>query len=154
MIMQRLKCLLFVLALAVAPAWANLGEDDTSESSNPEWIEGKKAVEAQDWKRAAALLSKAAAAEPDNADIQNWLGFSNRKLGNMDAAFAAYNKALALNPRHKHAHEYIGEAYLMTGNLPKAEQHLVELQKLCTPIPCEEYQDLKRAVDDYKKNKR
>ena len=152
--MKRFKYFLLALAFAAAPVWANLGEDETSDSSNPDWIEAKKAVEAQDWKRAAALLSKAAAAEPDNADMQNWLGFANRKLGNMDAAFAAYNEALKLNPRHKHAHEYIGEAYLMTGNVPKAEQHLAELQKLCTPVPCEEYKDLKRALDDYKKNKK
>jgi len=71
--------------------------------------------------------------------------------GNLDAAFAAYNKALKLNPRLKAAHEYIGEAYLISGNVAKAEQHLVELQKLCTPIPCEEYKDLRRAVDEYKK---
>ena len=45
------------------------------------------------------LLTKAAAADPNNADIQNWLGFAQRKQGNLDAAFAAYNKALKLNPR-------------------------------------------------------
>jgi tetratricopeptide (TPR) repeat protein len=86
------------------------------------------------------------------ADVQNWLGFAQRKQGNLDAAFAAYDKALKLNPRHKAAHEYIGEAYLISGKLPQAEQHLAELQKLCTPIPCEEYKDLRRAVDEYKKN--
>ncbi|MGH8596750.1 MAG: tetratricopeptide repeat protein, partial [Gammaproteobacteria bacterium] len=64
------------------------------------------------------------------------------------------NEALKLNPKHKHAHEYIGEAYLLTDNLGKAEQHLAELQKLCTPIPCEEYKELKRAVESYKKNKK
>ncbi|MCW5623024.1 MAG: tetratricopeptide repeat protein, partial [Burkholderiales bacterium] len=93
----------------------------------------------------------AAAAEPDNADTRNWLGFANRKLGNMDAAFAAYREALQLDPRHKNAHEYIGEAYLMVDDLPKAEQHLSELQKLCTPIPCEEYKELKHAIDEYRK---
>lgn len=151
--MKALKHLILALALAAAPAWANLGEEE-GESSNPDWVEAKKAVEAQDWKRAVPLLAKAAEAEPKNADIRNWLGFANRKLGNMDAAFTAYNEALTLNPRHKHAHEYIGEAYLMTGNLAKAEQHLADLQRLCTPIPCEAYKDLKRAVDEYKKKKK
>jgi Flp pilus assembly protein TadD len=149
--MKTLKYLLLALALFAAPAAANLGDSEENESTNPDWLEGKKAVEAQDWKKAADLISKAAAAEPENADIQNWLGFANRKLGKMDAAFAAYTQALKLNPKHKHAHEYIGEAYLMTKNVAKAEQHLAELQKLCTPIPCEEYQELKRAVEAYKK---
>ena len=70
------------------------------------------------------------------------------------AAFSAYNAALKLNPQHKAAHEYIGEAYLLTGDIGKAEQHLTELQKLCTPMPCEEYKDLRRALDDYKKKKK
>ncbi len=144
----------FVLALvmaALAPAaLANLGAEE-EDSTNPDWVAGKRAVEAQDWKAAAAHLSKAAAAEPNNANIQNWLGFSQRKLGNMDAAFAAYAAALKLDPKLKPAHEYIGEAYLQVNNLPKAESHLAELQRLCSPIPCEEYKDLKRAVDAYKK---
>ena len=140
------------LAIALPPeASANMGGMDEEESSNPDAIAGKKAVEDKDWKRGVELLTKAAAAEPENAQIQNWLGFAQRKQGNLDAAFAAYNKALKLNPQLKTAHEYIGEAYLMSGDVTKAEQHLAELKKLCSPIPCEEYKDLRRAVDDYKK---
>jgi Flp pilus assembly protein TadD len=150
--MKVLTRLLLALALATlfSAARANMGAE-VEESTNPDWIAGKEAVEAQDWKTAVEHLSKAAAAEPDNADIENWLGFAQRKLGNMDAAFAAYHAALELDPDHKHAHEYIGEAYLLVNDLPKAEKHLAELQRLCTPIPCEEYKDLKRAVDAYKK---
>ena len=150
--MNALARLLLALAVAAlsSATLANMGAEE-EDSSNPEWLAGKAAVEAKDWKSAAAHLSKAAAAEPKNADIQNWLGFAQRKLGNMDAAFAAYDAALKLNPKHKHAHEYIGEAYLLVNDLPKAETHLAELQRLCTPIPCEEYKDLKRAVDAYKK---
>jgi Flp pilus assembly protein TadD len=155
MILNRLTlaAALAAACLLALPALANLGAE-SEESSNEDWLAGKAAVEAKDWKTAADRLAKAAAAEPKNADIQNWLGFSQRKLGNLDAAFAAYNEALRLNPSHKAAHEYIGEAYLISGKLDKAEQHLADLQRLCTPIPCEEYKDLKRAVDDYKKAKK
>jgi Flp pilus assembly protein TadD len=147
--------LALILATAIPlSASANLGAEDAAESKDPNWVEGKKAVEAQEWKRASELLSKAAAAEPTNADIQNWLGFAQRKQGNLNAAFAAYNEALKLNPAHKAAHEYIGEAYLIAGNLAKAEQHLAELQKLCSPIPCEQLKDLRRAVEEYKKKKK
>jgi tetratricopeptide (TPR) repeat protein len=145
---------LILVAVISLSASANMGAEDAAESTDPNWVEGKKAVEAQEWKRATELLSKAGAADPKNADIQNWLGFAQRKQGHLDAAFAAYNEALKLNPAHKAAHEYIGEAYLMTGNLAKAEQHLAELQKLCSPIPCEQLKDLRRAVDEYKKRKK
>jgi len=143
--------LALAIGLVAVPAVANMGADDGEESTNPDWLAGKQAVEAQDWKSAAAHLTKAAAAEPNNADIQNWLGFAQRKLGNMEAAFSAYQTALKLDPGHKRAHEYVGEAYLMVNDLPKAEIHLTELQRLCSPIPCEEYKDLKRAVEDYRK---
>lgn len=150
--MMRSCTLILLLALGAGPALANISGMQT-ESDNPDFQAGKAAVEAQDWKAAVEHLTKAAAAEPDNADTRNWLGFANRKLGNMDAAFAAYREALQLDPRHKNAHEYIGEAYLMVDDLPKAEQHLSELQKLCTPIPCEEYKELKHAIDEYRKTR-
>jgi len=148
---MRAYTLTLLLALFAGMAHANMGDREVSASGNEDLLAGKEAIEQQDWKSAVEHLTKATAAEPNNADARNWLGFANRKLGNMEAAFAAYGEALKLDPQHKHAHEYIGEAYLMVDDLPKAESHLSELQKLCTPIPCEEYKDLKRAVDDYKK---
>jgi Flp pilus assembly protein TadD len=151
--MRMQLCAALAAALLSVSASANMGTEGGTESTNADWLEGKKAIEAQDWKGAVEHLSKAAAAEPDNADIQNWLGFANRKQGKMDAAFSAYNQALKLNPKHRNAHEYIGEAYLLVNDVARAELHLAELQKLCTPIPCEEYKELKRAVDDYKKKK-
>jgi Flp pilus assembly protein TadD len=145
--------LIFLLLSSPLTSLANMGAEG-SESDDPDAVEGKQAIAAQDWKRAVQLLTKAAATDPNNADVQNWLGFAQRKSGNLDAAFSAYNTALKLNPQLKAAHEYIGEAYLLTGNVGQAEQHLAELQKLCTPIPCEEYKDLRRAVEDYKKKKK
>jgi len=143
--------LTLILALCAGLAHANMGDVDTEASDNADLKAGREAIDKQDWKAAVDHLGKAAAAEPNNADARNWLGFANRKLGNMDAAFAAYDEALRLDPANKHAHEYVGEAYLMVGDVDKAELHLAELQKLCTPIPCEEHKELKRAIDRYKK---
>ncbi len=156
---NRLKSLFAAVAVALLVAFvplaaANLGDEDVTASDDPNFQGGKKAVESQDWNKAVDLLSKAVQTDPKNADAHNFLGYAYRKTGKIDASFNHYNEALKLNPKHKHAHEYLGEAYLLTDNLPKAEQHLAELQKLCTPIPCEEYKELKRAVDNYKKNKK
>ena len=57
-------------------------------------------------------------------------------------------EALRLEPRHRGAHEYIGEAYLMAGNPAKAKEHLGQLDRLCT-FGCEEYTKLKKALADY-----
>lgn len=110
---------------------------------------GKAAIDARDWKKAIDNLNRAAAKEPRNADIQNYLGYANRKSGNLEAAFRHYDEALKLDPKHRGAHEYIGEAFLMAGNVAKAEEHLAVLQQLCG-VSCEEYRDLQKSVAEYK----
>ena len=137
----------------VAGASANMGEDST-ETSDPNYQLGKKALAAQEWTKAISLLSKAVESAPRNSDVHSLLGYAFRKNGNLDASFQEYGEALKLDPSNRHAHEYIGEAYLMTDNLPKAEEHLAELQRLCSPIPCEALKELKRAVEIYKKGKK
>jgi Flp pilus assembly protein TadD len=156
--MPRIFYHLFFSAIALAlsivtmqSGMANLGAEQSSESLDPNYIEGKKALEAQEWKKAIDFLSKAVQAAPNDSNAHNLLGYAYRKTGNFDASFMQYKEALKLDPASKHAHEYIGEAYLLTGNLATAEQHLAELQKICSPIPCEEYKELKLAVDAYKK---
>ena len=88
-------------------------------------------------------------AEPRNADAWNYIGFSQRKLEQYDKALAAYNKALAINPKHRGAREYLGELYLMTGDLAKAEAQLRKLDSICS-FGCEEYDDLKAAIAKHK----
>ena len=41
-------------------------------------------------------------------------------------------RALGVNPKHKGAHEYLGEHYLRMGDLPKAEGQLKILQEVIT----------------------
>ncbi len=149
--------LLGVLAIGPVlfqPATANMGAEESAESHDPGYVAGREALESQEWNKAIELLSKAVQAEPNNSDAHNLLGYAYRQTGQFDASFAEYKEALKLDPMNKHAHEYIGEAYLLTGNLPQAEQHLAELQRICSPIPCEEFKELKRAVDVYKKAKK
>ncbi|MFN0041365.1 MAG: tetratricopeptide repeat protein [Burkholderiales bacterium] len=154
-LLSSAKTLLAIYLASMAfAASANLGESDSSGTEEANFVEGKKAVEAQDWGKAIEWLSKAVQAQPQSADAHNFLGYAYRKNGKYDASFQHYQEALKLNPKHKHAHEYIGEAYLLTNNLFKAEYHLAELEKICTPIPCEEYRELKRAVETYKKSQK
>ncbi len=57
---------------------------------------------------------------------------------------------LKLNPRHRGAHEYLGEAYLMIRNPAKAEEHLAALRSICL-LPCAEYGDLEKKLAEYRK---
>ena len=104
----------------------------------------------QDWAGAAAAMKEAVAAKPNNADYHNLYAYSLRKGGtkDMDLVFREYNEALRLDPKHRGAHEYLGEAYLQVGNLAKAKEELAALDKLCF-FSCDEYTMLKKAVADY-----
>ena len=148
--------LVFVACIASAPVAHAAGTDSPAVAqrpADPDYESGKKAVQAGNWKLALEHFDRAAARDPSSADVQNYLGYAWRKSGNLDLAFKHYESALRLDPRHRGAHEYIGEAYLMTNNLKKAEEHLAQLDKLCF-FSCEEYRDLKKAIEDYKHTKK
>jgi tetratricopeptide (TPR) repeat protein len=110
----------------------------------------RRAIDARDWALAIQLLEEVKRSRPDDADVHNLLGFAERQRGNLDAAFAHYERALQLNPKHRGAHEYAGEAWLLAGNLAKAEEELKALDRLC-PFSCGEYRDLKKDIAEYKK---
>jgi tetratricopeptide (TPR) repeat protein len=57
----------------------------------------------------------------------NYVGYTNRKLGNYDAALAAYEKALTLKPGFPDALEYRGEAYLGLNRISDAQQAYLDL---------------------------
>ena len=145
-----------LVALVVPPgAWAaggGGGGDATSpgKPQDPDYTAGVAAIKAKQFERAIPLFEKVTTREPKNADAYNWLAYAIRKNGDPAASISIYEKALALDPKHRGAHEYIGEAYLALNDLPKAKQHLQRLDKLCF-LPCEEYTDLKRAVEAYEK---
>ena len=112
---------------------------------DPDYAAGRKAIDGKNWNAAIKSLSSAALRSPDNADIQNYLGYAYRKTAKFDLAFKHYQRALTLNPRHRGAHEYIGEAYLIKGDLKSAQKHLAALREICL-LPCEELTDLEREI--------
>ena len=128
------------------------GAGDTDWSQlDPDFADGKKALAAGDWNAAITALTLAALRDPQSADIQNYIGYAYRRLRNLELALTHYHFAVALNPRHRSAHEHLGEAYLVNGDLAKAKAHLAALEDICL-IPCVEYVDLQVAIAAYKKS--
>src|SRR5918911_294424 len=138
--------------LALVSANLAFAADSASPASraDPMMDRYNAAAERQDWKSAAATMREAIAADPRNPDYHNLYAYSLRKggTGDMDLVFKHYNEALKLDPGHRGAHEYIGEAYLLVGNVAKAKEHLGALNKLCF-FGCSEYSDLKKAIAEH-----
>lgn len=136
-------------AFAAPPASADPYETNPDAAArDPDYAAGKQAMDRKDWSEAARRFGKAAAGDPDNPDLQNYLGYSYRNLKQFDLAFKHYKRAIELDPRHRGAHEYIGETYLLTGDVASAEKHLTALREICL-LSCEELEDLEKAIARY-----
>lgn len=144
--------ILAAAALALAASLA--GAADTTPASPAaadKLAPARQAIAAKNWTLAIEELKKVG--DTGSADWNNLMGYTHRKAKTPDFAAAEryYDEALRIDPKHRAALEYSGELYLMLGNLPKAEQRLATLDKLCT-LPCEEYTDLKKSIAAFKAN--
>ena len=123
---------------------------DVATPANDKLTAARSRIAEKNWPAAIDELKKVE--DPASADWNNLMGYSLRKAdpgANAEAAEKFYDAALRIEPRHRGALEYSGELYLMTGKLAQAEERLATLDKACL-FSCEEYRDLKRAVERYK----
>ena len=65
--------------------------------------------------------------DPNMYEAWNYVGYTNRKLGNYDIALAAYERALTLHPGYPEALEYRGEAFLALKRISDAQQAYLDL---------------------------
>ena len=152
--MKQLVPLAMALLVGAAPWQGALsagggGSDGDGSGSATAYEEAAALVEAARYRKAIRALGKLDRKEPGNADVLNLLGFSHRRLGEVETAFDYYRKALDVDPGHLGANEYLGELYLMTDRLPEAEGRLARLDQAC-PSGCEERRELAEAIDAYK----
>jgi predicted Zn-dependent protease len=124
---------------------------DTSEtpanSESTDFNSARALVDAQKYDEALTALRQLDQQGPNNPDVLNLIGFSLRKIGKMDEALDYYDRALALNPQHRGANEYLGELYLQTKQPEKAKERLDVLHQACGD--CEEFKDLQTEIDRY-----
>ena len=94
------------------------------------------------YSQAFSKLEKAHKSDKKNPDILNYMGFTSRKVGNFDQAEKFYLKGLNISPNHNGINEYLGELYVQTNRIQKANERLAVL-KNCN---CKEYGELELII--------
>lgn len=142
-----------VLLLAAVLSAGEVRAVDPNVDSGPaagehpaDYVTALPLVKARRFAEALPLLRQAEADQPFNADVLNQLGFTLRKLGRLDEARIAYDRALSVAPNHRGAREYRGELFVQTGDMAAARAELAVLERVCG-WDCEEYRDLAAAIE-------
>ena len=94
------------------------------------------------YSQAFKKLEKAYKSDKKNPDVLNYMGFTSRKVGNFDQAEKFYLKGLSIKPNHNGINEYLGELYVQTNRIDKANERL-EVLKNCN---CKEYGELELII--------
>ena len=163
MIVRHVTLGALLLVLATAPAIAvTLGAETEQPASGEQdaYAQGAAAFEREDWQAVVDHMSEAVEQRPWHDDAYNLMGFALRKLGDYDRALQSYDRALELNPHHRGALEYLGEAYLELDQPARAKEMLDRLEVACRRTAadasdggwrsgCEEWQELSVAYQGY-----
>ena len=94
------------------------------------------------YSQAFTKLEKAYKSDKKNPDILNYMGFTSRKTGNFEKAEKFYLEGLSIKPNHNGINEYLGELYVQTNRIDKANERL-EVLKSCN---CKEYGELELII--------
>ena len=94
------------------------------------------------YSQAFTKLEKAHKKNKKDPDILNYMGYTSRKVGNFDVAEKFYLQGLSIKPNHNGINEYLGELYVQTNRIDKANERLAIL-KNCN---CEEYKELELII--------
>ena len=148
--------LILFLTLFLSTSLMAAGSDSSSDSNESMFEDGVKLV-----KRAGKLekkektdkakklytqafkkFEKAHKSDKKNPDILNYLGYTSRKTGNFEQAEKFYLKGLSIKPNHNGINEYLGELYVQTNRIDKANERL-EVLKSCN---CKEYGELELII--------
>ena len=94
------------------------------------------------YSQAFTKLEKAHKKNKKDPDILNYMGFTSRKVGNFEVAEKFYLQGLSIKPNHNGINEYLGELYVQTNRIDKANERLAIL-KDCN---CDEYKELELII--------
>lgn len=83
---------------------------------------------------------------PNTAQALNYRGYATRHMGKLDEGIGYYRRSVKLDPHYAQVREYLGEAYVIKGDLASARYQLRKIKMICGNTECEEYEDLEKAI--------
>lgn len=113
--------------------------------------EAVRLAEAEQYRDSLDLLQTLA--NQQQARVLTYIGFTTRKLGDLDKGIAIYQKALALEPDYTLAREYLGEGLLDRGDLEGAKRELTQIERVCGK-DCHPYEELAQQIALYETRNR
>ncbi len=152
-----MKKIIYTILISLISQYAySAGSDSSEDSKSNYYKEAKKLVkqagklEKKDktdkatklYSQAFKKLEKAYSSDKMNPDILNYMGYTSRKIGNFEQAEKFYLTGLSIKPDHNGINEYLGELYVQTNRIDKANQRLKVL-KNCN---CDEYKELELII--------
>ena len=153
-----MKKIIYIISICLVSEFAySAGSDSSSNDSNDNYFnDAKKLVKRAGklekkekidkakklYSQAFKKLEKAYSSDKSNPDILNYMGYTSRKNGNFEQAEKFYLKGLNIKPDHNGINEYLGELYVQTNRIDKANERL-EVLKNCN---CEEFKELELII--------
>lgn len=137
-----------VFAMGSGGGGYGMGGMSNSDPGFEAYSQALRLIKSEQFAEAIPYLDVALQKRPHSANILNYEGYAHRMIGDYNASLDYYNRALAIDPDHKGVHEYMGELYLQTKQLDKAQAELATLARLC-PNGCEEKDMLTASIAKY-----
>ena len=152
-----MKRIVYIILISLMSQYAySAGSDSSDDSKSNYYDDAKKLVKKAGklekkekidkakklYSQAFKKLEKAYSSEKKNPDILNYMGYTSRKIGNFEQAEKFYLTGLRIKPDHNGINEYLGELYVQTNRLVKANERL-DVLKNCN---CEEYKELELII--------
>ena len=152
-----MKKIVYIILISLISQYAySAGSDSSDDSKSNYYDEAKSLVKRAGklekkentdkakklYSQAFKKLEKAYSSEKKNPDILNYMGYTSRKIGNFEQAEKFYLTGLSIKPDHNGINEYLGELYVQTNRIDKANERL-DVLKNCN---CEEYKELELII--------
>jgi tetratricopeptide (TPR) repeat protein len=109
-------------------------DEDAQKAKDPKKLAKATEKGQKAYQKALKEFTTATGKMPNMYEAWNYVGFSQRHLGDYRASLDAYAKALELKPNYPEAIEYRGEAFLGLNALDDAKQAYMSLYRMSRPL--------------------